>query len=227
MRLSSYRLTAEEIQRVSSVVQASKIRWQIIAAVACFALSGSLHAQSASDAGAAGDGGWREIYSVLTHPRCLNCHTTTGYPRQGDDRHQHKFGVVRGLEGKGAPAALCMACHQASNNAASGVPGGPGWHLAPLSMSWESRPGVAMSSAALCLTLKTRAKNGNHSLTELVEHHEKEPLVLWAFEPGTRSDGTPRAAPPMTHEQFAKTFAAWVKAGGPCPGPDKTAAASK
>jgi hypothetical protein len=41
---------------------------------------------------------------VLTHPRCINCHTATNYPQQGDDRHRHFANVVRGPEGKGVPA---------------------------------------------------------------------------------------------------------------------------
>ena len=28
---------------------------------------------------------WGQVYSVLTHPRCINCHTATDYPQQGDD----------------------------------------------------------------------------------------------------------------------------------------------
>ena len=54
---------------------------------------------------------WQVVYSVLTHPRCINCHTTTDYPTQGDDRHPHIFSVVRGEDGHGAPVARCNACH--------------------------------------------------------------------------------------------------------------------
>ena len=25
---------------------------------------------------------WEQVYSVLTHPRCINCHTATNYPQQ-------------------------------------------------------------------------------------------------------------------------------------------------
>ena len=28
---------------------------------------------------------WDQIYSVLTHPRCINCHTATNYPQQGNN----------------------------------------------------------------------------------------------------------------------------------------------
>src|SRR5689334_7344914 len=27
---------------------------------------------------------WRKVYSVVTSPRCINCHTATTYPQQGD-----------------------------------------------------------------------------------------------------------------------------------------------
>src|SRR5256885_653440 len=58
---------------------------------------------------------WREIYSVMSHPRCINCHTARNYPQQGDDRHRHIFNVVRGPEGKGVAALQCATCHQSSN----------------------------------------------------------------------------------------------------------------
>jgi len=66
---------------------------------------------------------WQAIYSVLTSPRCINCHpvaspklpaiywdpeTKAGfpqdYPRQGDDRHPHYYTVVRGDTVKFKPA---------------------------------------------------------------------------------------------------------------------------
>ena len=44
---------------------------------------------------------WEQVYTVLTHPRCINCHTAKSYPQQGDDRHRHFANVVRGPDGKG------------------------------------------------------------------------------------------------------------------------------
>jgi hypothetical protein len=41
------------------------------------------------------------IIPVLKHPRCLNCHATGDFPRQGDDSHVHTQNVRRGLDGKG------------------------------------------------------------------------------------------------------------------------------
>ena len=80
---------------------------------------------------------WHKLYSVLTHPRCINCHTATNYPEHGDDRHRHLFNVVRGSAGTGVPGLNCATCHQQSNADATGVPGAPNWRLAPLSMAWQ------------------------------------------------------------------------------------------
>src|SRR5262244_3857836 len=60
----------------------------------------------------AGLAAWQQVYAVLTHPRCLNCHTATNYPQQGDDRHRHFANVVRGPEGRGVPGLNCAGCHQ-------------------------------------------------------------------------------------------------------------------
>ena len=69
---------------------------------------------------------------VLRHPRCMNCHTFTDFPRQGDDRHRHVQMVVRGPNNTGFPTLQCSACHQTTNVADGAVPGAPNWHLAPL-----------------------------------------------------------------------------------------------
>ena len=177
---------------------------------------------------------WQQIYSVLTHPRCLNCHTAKNYPEQGDDRHPHQFNVVRGPEGRGVAGLSCATCHQGATTkavggpncsdchkgadlSATGVPGGHGWHLAPLSMAWQDRNDKALSSAQVCRVVTDRAKNENLSGQDLLKHHEKAELVLYAWEPGKRPDGTARSLPPLTHEQFVEATRRWVQAGTPCP----------
>jgi hypothetical protein len=159
---------------------------------------------------------WQQVYSVLTHPRCINCHTATSYPQQGDDRHRHFANVVRGPEGKGVPALQCATCHQESN-ASTGVPGGHNWHLAPLSMAWQDKNDQALSSAAICAAITDRSKNHNLDGRGLLKHHEEEPLVLWAWQPGDRLDGSHRAVPPLSHEEFVAATRRWVDAGTPCP----------
>jgi hypothetical protein len=60
-------------------------------------------AKGTSDRRSEGLAAWQQIYSVLTSPRCINCHTATNYPQQSDDRHRHFANVIRGPEDKGVP----------------------------------------------------------------------------------------------------------------------------
>lgn len=177
---------------------------------------------------------WERVYSVLISPRCINCHTATNYPQQGEDRHRHQFNVVRGPDGHGVPGLTCAACHQGASSKAAGgancsechegadleptgVPGGHGWHLAPLSMAWQDRNDRPLSSAQVCRAVTDRARNMNMGGAELLKHHEEEELVLYAWRPGRRADGTPRALPPLTHAEFVNATRTWVEAGTPCP----------
>src|ERR1051325_1824849 len=160
---------------------------------------------------------WSQVYTVLTHPRCINCHTATNYPQQGDDRHRHFANVVRGPAGHGVPALNCITCHQEKNADSTGVPGGHDWHLAPLSMRWQDENDQVMSSADVCRSLKDPSKNDNMSGRALLKHHEEAELVLWAWTPGRRPDGTERTTPPLSHEEFVAATRRWVEAGMPCP----------
>ena len=160
---------------------------------------------------------WQRVYSVLTHPRCINCHTGTDYPQQGDDRQRHRFNVVRGQTGMGIPSFTCAACHQRVNADSTGVPGAPGWQLAPLSMQWQDMRDQIMSSGAVCRAVTDRSKNHNLDGAGILKHHEEEPLVLWAFQPGRGLAGSTRSVPPLTHAEFVAATRAWVEAGTPCP----------
>src|SRR6266850_2042588 len=135
---------------------------------------------------------WQQVYSVLTSPRCINCHTATNYPQQGDDRHRHFANVIRGPEGNGVPGLNCVSCHQSANAESTGVPGGRNWHLAPLSMRWQDENDQPLSSAVVCHSLTDRTKNGGLNAAGLLKHNEEEPLVLWAWNPGRKQDGTMR-----------------------------------
>jgi hypothetical protein len=156
------------------------------------------------------------IYSVLTHPRCINCHTATEYPQQGDERRRHQFNVLRGEEGHGVAALRCESCHQQANADAAGVPGGPNWHLAPLSMAWQDTTDRPLPAGEICRQL-TDTSRAHIPVKEIVHHHEAEPLVKWAWAPGRRPDGTARAAPPLSHPGFVAATRRWVEAGTPCP----------
>src|SRR6266404_5649860 len=115
---------------------------------------------------------WEQVYSVLTSPRCINCHTATNYPQQGDDRHRHFANVIRGPEDKGVVALNCATCHQSRNANSTGVPGGQNWHLAPLSMKWQDLNDRPLTSAEICRSVKSQL-DGAH----LLKHHAEEPLV--------------------------------------------------
>jgi hypothetical protein len=84
-------------------------------------------------------------------------------------------------------------------------------------MAWETEPGKALSTASLCHRLLDQSHNGNRNLAQLEQHLQTEPLVQWAWAPGDTVEGTPRALPPLTHEQFLEAFQSWKAAGAPCP----------
>lgn len=169
-------------------------------------LPGGVRFVSAAHAGSGGEL-FAPVAEVLRHPRCMNCHPVGDRPRQSDDRHVHLQNVVRGVDGMGFVNARCNACHRDANNTYSGVPGAPNWHLAPKSMGWEG-----LDDAALCTTLKDEQANGGKSVAQLVEHMEKDALVLWGWVPG--GDLLPVSTP---HPEFMTKLKTWAAAGAPCP----------
>ena len=187
------------------------------AAVAAVLVLGSSAATTVRAQRAEGLAAWDRIYSVLSHPRCINCHTATNYPQQGDDRHRHLFNVVRGAAGKGVAGLNCATCHQASNADSTGMPGAHNWQLAPLSMSWQDQNDRILPSSAVCKVVTDQSRNHHLDGPGLLKHHEDEALVRWAFQPGRRNDGTERTVPSLTHEQFVAATRIWVESGSPCP----------
>jgi hypothetical protein len=82
------------------------------------------------------------------------------------------------------------------------------WGLAPLSMLWEGR-----TKAQICEQMKDPERNGGRRTgEEVIEHMKVDPLVLWAWNPGTG-----RTTPPLTHQQFVDALEAWVRADMRCP----------
>jgi hypothetical protein len=84
-------------------------------------------------------------------------------------------------------------------------------------MRWQDANDQPLSSAGVCHALLDRAKNNGMDGPALLKHHVEEPLVLWAWNPGRRPDGTMRSSPPLTHEEFVAATRAWIAAGTPCP----------
>ncbi|MGO1068898.1 hypothetical protein [Lysobacter sp. CA199] len=153
---------------------------------------------------------YARIATVLQHPRCMNCHTVTDFPRQGDDGHPHIMQVKRGPHDSGTPALQCTTCHQRTNSA-SGVPGNAVWHLAPLRMGWEG-----LSAGEICRSL-TDPKRGGMTHERLIEHLATDPLVAWAWNPGVDLSGKLRSMPPISHADFGRLVRDWVASGAICP----------
>ncbi len=156
---------------------------------------------------------FRRIATVLQHPRCLNCHTTTNFPRQGDDRHPHYWGVMRGADNRGVETERCVFCHASNNNNTNGIPGRPDWHLAPLTMGWEG-----LTPAELCHVLLDPVRNGNRSPRDVATHISTDrQFVAWAWTPGRNPAGVERQTPPIPHDEFARLVEHWVALGAACP----------
>lgn len=183
---------------------------------------------------------WPSIYSVFTHPRCINCHTTNDdppttkqtvrYPRQTDSRHPHIYGVLAGSSNQVTPApelgsaiTRCDSCHGDSNNKATGVPGAKpppgqtGWQLAPLSDAWETSPNVPMDGAVLCEKIREYAIENPKKGGDTLHEHLNTFLVEWAFEPGDNLYGIPRSTPPLTLSELLAAVKLWKEGGRPCP----------
>jgi len=153
-----------------------------------------------------------KMMAVLTHKRCVNCHPSSDYPRQGEDSHLHNFGVQRGEDNHGMPALRCESCHQEENNNFSGVPGAPAWSLAPRSMAWQG-----LSRVEIAKSMLDPEKNGGRTLEETVHHLTEHELVLWAWEPGVDASGNPREKPPVPKDEYIEAVKAWAEAGAKIP----------
>lgn len=152
---------------------------------------------------------FESIVPVLRHPRCMNCHSTGDYPRQGDDSHRHTMQVRRGPDGKGVNSVQCNSCHQEHNLIGLRTPpGAPEWHLPPpdMPMIWEG-----LTDHQLCELLKDPRQNG-HRTVQLIVEHMSTPLVLWGWQPG---EG--RSAISMPVSDFLARVKEWADNGAACP----------
>jgi cytochrome c553 len=177
----------------------------------CTFLSSAVSAQG-MDARRESEQLYLQMHKVLSHPRCVNCHPKDDTPKQGEAARVHVPPMTRGPQSHGPAGLQCGACHQEQNNAASGVPGAPLWHLAPRSMAWRG-----LSAGELCRALIDRKKNGNRSIEATVKHLSEDALVAWAWHPGTDASGKAREPVPVPREEFIKTVQAWAKLGAVCP----------
>ena len=193
------------------MASALSLRFSLLAIAVAFAMCGtSTFLANAQEDRARSAQIFERIATVFDHPRCMNCHANANFPTQGDDRHRHTMNVMRGPDDRGAVGLHCSTCHQAINQAASGVPGAPDWHLAPLRMAW-----AGLSPGQICQALLDSARSGMKP-DQLIAHLNTS-LVLWAWSPGSDERGNPRAVPPVTHDAFVALTQQWLATGAVCP----------
>jgi hypothetical protein len=152
---------------------------------------------------------FESMVAVLHHPRCMNCHSTGDFPRQGDDGHRHTMNVRRGSKGDVIAAVKCSTCHQDHNLEGEHVPpGAPEWHLPSpqMPMMWER-----LSDHQLCELFKDPSQNGNRTVEQIVDHMAT-PLVRWGWNPG---EG--RTPIPTPYADFLASVRAWASNGAACP----------
>lgn len=155
---------------------------------------------------------FRQVYSVLMSPRCMNCHPKGDVPLQGEDSHLHQMFPQRGTDGKGLYAMKCANCHQPENT--SGLhapPGNPNWHLPPadMKMVFEGKSAHELAKQLIDPTL-----NGHKDLKKLIEHAD-DGLVLSGWNPG---EGLKK--PPLSHKEFKKAWIIWLEKGAYAPPAD-------
>jgi|GEM_PF-751723 len=158
----------------------------------------TLEAQAGLDA-------FADIYSVATHPRCLNCHPAGDAPLQTDASKPHVLGVTRFSPLDGVHCSMCHASSPIGDGLAPLPPADPMWSMPPASMAFEGR-----TESELCRQLTDPALNGGRGLTSLVEHIEQDHLLQTSWHSG-------RTPPPLSHPDLVERFVTWAAAGGPCP----------
>ncbi len=150
-----------------------------------------------------------QVYTVLTSPRCMNCHPSGDVPLQGDDSHIHTMLPKRGKDGHGLYAMKCQNCHQPQNTpGAHTPPGNPKWALPPANMKMVFQ---GKSAHELALQIMDYNKNGHKNKEQLLEH-ARDTLVKSGWNMG---EGRP--APPLAYNDFLKAWDTWIEKGGYAP----------
>lgn len=162
---------------------------------------------------------WNNIHTVLTHPRCLNCHVgADNVPHWGTTEvpdRIHGMAVNAGASRIGAEGLSCTACHQTSTRPNT-VPHAPphtgmDWRLAPVEFQWTDR-----TSAEICAQMRDPNLNGGRDAAGLIDHilHDAElsGFITWSFDPGAGRDPAPGSL-----QAHLEDMAVWTAAGMPCP----------
>lgn len=152
---------------------------------------------------------FKDVYAVLMHPRCMNCHPSGDIPLQGDDSQIHTMLPQRGPDGKGIATMKCATCHADKGVPGENTPpGNPSWHLPPADMKMVFQ---GKSARELALQLVNPDKNGHKDMQALREH-ALDTLVKSGWNMGGN-----RESPPLTYEEFKEVWYAWIDNGAYAP----------
>ena len=152
---------------------------------------------------------FEDVYKVLMHPRCMNCHPKGDIPLQGDDSHLHAMSPRRGKDGNGLYAMKCKNCHQPKNTPGEHTPpGNPKWALPPshMKMVFEGK-----TAHELAIQIMDYNRNGHKTKAKLLEH-ARDTLVKAGWDMG---EG--RVPPPLAYNDFVKAWDTWIEKGGYAP----------
>jgi len=167
----------------------------------------------------AGLAAWENIHTVLTHPRCLNCHVgEDNLPLWGTSANPmriHGMAINAGESRIGAETLSCNACHQTTtrpNTVPQAAPHtGMDWRLAPVEMQWTDR-----TSGEICAQMRDPDRNGGRDAAGLIEHilHDADLIgfITWSFDPGAGREPAPGSL-----QEHLEDMARWTAAGMPCP----------
>ncbi len=162
---------------------------------------------------------WDSIHTVLSHPRCLNCHVgADNVPLWSTVEAPdiiHGMAINASDSRIGAGTMSCRTCHQTStrpNTVPHAAPHtGMDWHLAPVEFQWTDR-----TSAEICAQMRDPTRNGGRDAAGLIEHilHDAELIgfITWSFAPGVE-----REPPPGSLQAHLEDMALWTAVGMPCP----------
>ena len=164
---------------------------------------------------------WGNIYEILSHPRCSNCHVgednrprwsgpsyEAAYGLEAGGSTYHGMNINAGTDRIGVMTLPCGTCHQKENaELPHGPPGAHVWALAPVEMEWFGK-----SSAEICAQIKDPARNGGRSIADVAAHIDHDELVHWGWDPGPG-----REPAPYSRKDAVGMFSAWADAGAPCP----------
>jgi hypothetical protein len=148
---------------------------------------------------------FEDIYAVVTHPRCLNCHPEGDAPLHTDDSVPHDFGVTRFSPLQGLHCSTCHAPFPVGDGQAPLPPSDWIWSMAPADMVFENR-----TPRQICEQLKDPEINGGRGHVSSTAHIAEDHLLITSWHMG-------RQPPPVSHEELVKRFETWGRAGGPCP----------